>query len=267
MPEIEEQINTRKQAKKEKRKANRKKRLKRWGTVGIVLAIVLVAVIVSVVKVVESYDNKYSDYEEIIKTLSETINVDDLTENKISSQDYSSFLQKCSDGGINISNSGSINKDETALIGDVLISGNELGAYVNRIMEEDAFDIIEVSLYRSDGADYIKTVSAIKISEINQEAGSQSDMPEFIYITTTSELYRFGNSLELRNSTSRINNLSDSANDLIFNAILGDEFADIDGIMNAVIVEKVGDFMKACSGKLGLVVDDNKILLKISPSE
>ena len=264
MPELEEEIKARKLAKKEKRKAGRKKRLKRWGTVLIVLAIFLVAAIFGIVKVVENYNSKYGDYEELIKALTETVDVSGLTTNKIGSTDYPSFIQKCQDAGVIVSDNGT----SSGTVGSELsLSGNEIGAYVNKIMGEGAFELIEVSLYTKDGVDYIKTVSAITISKINKEVGNQTNMPEVMYITTTSELYRFGNKLELRRSSSKINNLSDNANKLIFDELLGESYKEVDGIMNSVIVEKVNDFVKNSSAKLSLVADGDKILLKLSPAE
>lgn len=263
MPEIEEEIKTRKLARKEKRKAGRKKRLKRWGTVGIVLAIFLTAIIFGIVKVVQGYDNKCGDYEELIEALTTTVDVSSLTTNKISSTDYLSFVQKCKDAGVIISDDGTA---VGIINNEISLSGNEIGAYVNKIMGKGAFELIEVSLYTKNDVDYIKTVSAITISEINAEVGKQTNIPNVMYITTTSEVYRFGNQLELRRNSNKINNLSDESNKLIFDELLGESYKEMDGIMNSVIVEKVNDFVKKGSAKLRSITDGDEILLQFSPA-
>ncbi len=267
--EFEKIKNERKLAKKEKRRAGRKKRLKRWGAIGLCVLIFLGASTWGIVKGVQSMDGTLKKYEDLVNALSETVNVENLVVDKIIQSDYSNFITTCTNSGINILVDGKLHSGDLTITSSATFSGNEIGAYVNKAIEneDDVFKILEVSLYRDGEKDYIKTVSQINIAEVNSDASKVEDMPELIYLTTTSELYKYRNKLEIRNSVNKINNLNDETNKLIFDALMGEEFDELDGIMNSVLVEKINEFITRSGAIVSYEVANNVIKLVFTPAE
>jgi len=274
--EWEEQKQARKLAKKEKRRAGRKKRLKAWGVVLLCVAIFVGAGIWGVVKYSQSIGDTLGQYEDLIDALSETINIEDIAPDAITAADCTSFISECETAGVNIVIDGELNDGELTLTSALTLTGNEFGAYVNESMagEENIFEILQVALYRVDDSanpdghtDYIKTVCKIDISQISEGIGSTDGAPSMLYLTTISEVYEYRNQLVIVNNQNRINQLDDEKNELIFNAIMSEEFEKVDGIMNSVIIEEVNKFVTHLGAVLSYNIENDEIQLVFSPSD
>ena len=274
--EWEEQKQARKLAKKEKRRAGRKKRLKAWGIVLLCVAVFVGAGIWGIVKYAQSVSGTLGEYEDLIDALSETVNIEEIAPDAITSADYTSFISECETAGVNILINDELNDGELTLTSALTLSGNEFGAYVNEAMagEDNVFELLEVSLYRVEDSsnpdgytDYIKTVCKINVSQINEELGSTAGAPSVLYLTTTSEVYKYRNQLLIVNNQNRINQLDDDKNEIIFNAIMSDEFEEVDGIMNSVLIEEVNSFITHSGATLSYNIENDEIQLVFSPSD
>ncbi len=247
-----------------RREVKAPKRRRVWrilGRIGICVGIFLLATILALVSSKDSFDNLLSQYERYVVVLSQEVDIDVLTPAPIAVGDYTAYVQKWSEVGINFSSSGEIVSEEDVEFADsVTVSSNEFGAYANKRMltgEGSLFEILQVDITERDSSYILKSVYVINLGQLDSGIAEVAGVPNSLYITTTSVVARVGNQIFVANtdesrSKNHINQIENDINEEIFTALFGSKYSIVDSMVNGILIEEINNLTKLldCSVRL-----------------
>ena len=222
-------------------------------------------------------DNLAKDY---IDELTEPVNVENLIKyGRIPESASESLYTTLKTYGIDIFNSDhSINADKVntftkVLVNPISLSGHEVGAFVNGLInatDEDividntsteltikAVKVIELSIYTENESTYIYSILSIPLNELLDE----KDLPH-VYVCTNSKISIENNDIKISESTTKINEIDTTTNSNIISIL--DAILHTAGLtIHSLNTDIIWSILKNFSTNLhaNLVLDETNIVL------
>ena len=278
---------------------------KKRGFLKTLLVFVLVLVFIGVVvgNAVYTVILKYStDFEPIIanlELLSLPVNEETLITDPIVLQDQTDFIQLANTAGFSVFVDGVVDleQENITLTQELTLTDSQLGAFMNLIfidggqVENSDIEFKELVIFTGEGSTlYLKTIIKIDIQQIktgledlvsafpsvfgidlttmqDSVQGVVDLLPQYLYLTTISEIEVENNELMVPNSVARVNELDPAENLQIVNFI-NNLFGNSDGeyTFTELISVLVAEQLSVITTKTGATLSFEEGLIKLTPA-
>lgn len=192
--------------------------LKSFLTVFLIFVLVGVIVIKATVEAINNLDLNLQEVKQYVEWLNQEVNENELITNPISNADFENFKTKANQSGFNVFENDKVNieKQDLTLQSDLQLTDKELGAFINKAItttDNKFLQILTLQIIEDVAYHTLTTVAKLDLKEVKKQILSYNlNFPDYLYITTSSQIVVSDNVIKITHNQVKVNNLDDEKN-------------------------------------------------------